>query len=51
TRLYTIIITESLHIIWKLRCERVIGRKGDPMSEQEIHNRWIHAINEQIEID
>ncbi|KAJ7506822.1 hypothetical protein B0H11DRAFT_2323440 [Mycena galericulata] len=42
---------ESLHIIWKLWCERVIGRKGDPMSEQEIYNRWIHAINERIEID
>ncbi|KAJ7457217.1 ribonuclease H-like protein, partial [Mycena galericulata] len=51
TRLYTIVITESLHLIWKLRCERVIGRDGEPASEQEIHNRWIHAINERIEID
>ncbi|KAJ7512215.1 hypothetical protein B0H11DRAFT_1699313 [Mycena galericulata] len=41
----------QLFIIWKLRCERVIGRDSDPVSEQEIHNRWIHAINERIEID
>ncbi|KAJ7458711.1 hypothetical protein B0H11DRAFT_1693074, partial [Mycena galericulata] len=38
-------------LIWKLRCERVIGHDGVPASEQEIHNRWLHAINERIEID
>ncbi|KAJ7441168.1 hypothetical protein B0H11DRAFT_2204861 [Mycena galericulata] len=32
-------------------CERVIGHDGVPASEQEIHNRWLHAINERIEID
>ncbi|KAJ7439302.1 hypothetical protein B0H11DRAFT_1640505, partial [Mycena galericulata] len=33
------------------RCERVIARNGEPASEQEIHNRWLHVINERIEID
>ncbi|KAJ7502314.1 hypothetical protein B0H11DRAFT_2155249 [Mycena galericulata] len=50
-RLYKIIVTESLHLIWKLRCEHVIGRGGEHASEQEIHNRWLHVINERIEID
>ncbi|KAJ7744622.1 hypothetical protein B0H16DRAFT_1322072 [Mycena metata] len=51
-RLYTILMTESAHLIWKLRCEFVVGREGkDPASEREIHNRWVHVINERLEID
>ncbi|KAJ7718045.1 hypothetical protein B0H16DRAFT_1666704 [Mycena metata] len=36
-RLYTILVTESAHLIWKLRWK-------DPASEREIHNRWQYSI-------
>ncbi|KAJ7102968.1 hypothetical protein C8R43DRAFT_907040 [Mycena crocata] len=51
-RLYRILITESLYLIWKLRCEFVIQRNGElPPTESEIRNRWVHQINERIKID
>ncbi len=50
-RLYRILITESMYLIWKLRCESVIGRDGEPPTENEIVNRWVHVINERLEID
>ncbi|KAJ7908071.1 hypothetical protein B0H13DRAFT_2233358 [Mycena leptocephala] len=37
-RLYKILMTESAHIIWKLR-------------SNEVHNRWLKVINECLEID
>ncbi|KAJ7922719.1 hypothetical protein B0H13DRAFT_1865564 [Mycena leptocephala] len=50
-RLYRILITESMYLIWKLRCECVIGHNGEPPTANEIHNRWVHTINERLEID
>ncbi|KAJ7742028.1 hypothetical protein B0H16DRAFT_1676242 [Mycena metata] len=50
-RLYRILITESMYLIWKLRCECVIGRSGEPPAENKIHNRWVRTINERLEID
>lgn len=41
-RLYRIIIFESAHLIWKLRCERRIEHLDDPerrLSEREVRNR------------
>ncbi|KAG1770152.1 hypothetical protein EV702DRAFT_953869, partial [Suillus placidus] len=48
TTLFKIIILESAHLIWKLRCQRAIKFGGDKEkyhSETEILNKWIHAIN------
>ncbi|KAJ7138835.1 hypothetical protein C8R46DRAFT_921730 [Mycena filopes] len=50
-RLYRILISESVYLIWKLRCERVIAREGVPHSLAEIQNRWIHMLNERIDVD
>ena len=53
-RLARIAIVESIHLIWKLRCERVIGGQGreDLMhSHAEIRNRWYRAINQRLTID
>jgi ribonuclease HI len=44
-RLYRILISESVYLIWKIRCERVIGRDGEAHSETEIHNHWIQMTN------
>ncbi|EIW55708.1 uncharacterized protein TRAVEDRAFT_82754, partial [Trametes versicolor FP-101664 SS1] len=54
TRLLRILLTESCHLVWKIRCERVIGREGDPEqyhSVAEIRRRWINAVQQRLELD
>jgi hypothetical protein len=50
TRLYKILITESAHLIWRLRNERRIQQK-DPASLPEIRNRWLKIINNRLALD
>ncbi|KAJ7668756.1 hypothetical protein DFH06DRAFT_982886 [Mycena polygramma] len=50
-RLYRILMTESMYLIWKIRCEVVIGNDGAQKTPTEIHNRWVAALNERLEID
>ncbi|KAJ7481429.1 hypothetical protein B0H11DRAFT_2419616 [Mycena galericulata] len=50
-RLYRIIITESIYLIWKTRCDSVIGHAGKPVPEVETHNKWVSLINERLKID
>ncbi|KAJ6458146.1 hypothetical protein C8R47DRAFT_913115, partial [Mycena vitilis] len=50
TRLFRIVVSESAHLVWKLRNERVIQQK-DPASLQEIQNRWRKAINNRLSLD
>ncbi|KAJ7609550.1 ribonuclease H-like protein [Mycena polygramma] len=50
-RLFRILISESAYLIWKLRCERVIGRDGEAHSVAEIHNHWVQTLNDRLEID
>jgi len=53
-RLLRIVVSESVHLIWKLRCERRIAREDDPQkfqSEHEIHNRWVQAMNSRLMTD
>jgi ribonuclease HI/exonuclease III len=53
-RLYRILITESAHLIWVLRCERRIAN-GDLSpnyhTEEAVKNRWYKKINERMQID
>jgi len=54
SRLFKIIVLESAHLIWKLRCERTIklnGIREKFHSETEIYNRWIHTINMRLKFD
>ncbi|KAF5382437.1 hypothetical protein D9615_002719 [Tricholomella constricta] len=54
SRLYKIIMTESTHLIWKLRCEWRIGRDSDPEKKHtkvEAENRWYEAINRRLKFD
>ncbi|PPQ74327.1 hypothetical protein CVT24_000429 [Panaeolus cyanescens] len=54
SRLRTIIITESMHLIWKLRCEWRIGRNEDEEKKHtkaEIINKWHSTINTRLKID
>jgi hypothetical protein len=51
-RLYTIIISESAFLIWKLRCQKVIEfGNGKDHSEIEIHNKWVNIINTRLKLD
>ncbi|KAJ7122676.1 hypothetical protein C8R43DRAFT_1099003 [Mycena crocata] len=50
SRLFRIIVSESAHLIWRLRCERVIQEKA-PASHNEIDNRWLRGINNRLRID
>jgi len=52
-RLYRIIISESAYLIWKIRCKRLFekGPHDEPISEKEIHNRWVKTINNRLDLD
>jgi hypothetical protein len=43
TRLLQILISESAHLIWVLRCERIIREENH--SDDEIRARWLRKIN------
>jgi ribonuclease HI len=49
TRLLQILISESAHLIWVLRCERII--REEIHSENEIKARWLRKINERLTCD
>ncbi|KAJ7020027.1 hypothetical protein C8F04DRAFT_946324, partial [Mycena alexandri] len=50
TRLFRILISESAHLVWRLRNERVIKEKP-PASLDEIHNRWLRTMNVRLKLD
>ena len=53
-RLFHIVMSESMYMIWKLRCERTIAWQGDPTrthAPHEVHNKWLQAINARLRID
>jgi hypothetical protein len=41
-----ILISEAAHLIWVLRCERVI--QGKEHSDPEIKKRWLSIINKRL---
>lgn len=41
-----ILITESAHLIWVLRCERVIQGRNHP--DREIKAKWLQVINRRL---
>jgi ribonuclease HI len=50
-RLYRILITESAHLIWRMRCEwRINGSATSPhgISRNEVSQRWRRAISLRI---
>jgi len=49
TQLLQILLSESVYLIWVLRCERVIQEKI--ITERKISTRWHHAINERLTIN
>ncbi len=50
-RLWCIICTEAVHLIWKLRCERVIQNEGVEFTEAEVTNRFFAALESRLSLD
>jgi ribonuclease HI/exonuclease III len=48
-RLWRIIASESVYLIWKVWCKRKIG--GEHMSTIAIKNLWLHTINSRLRMD
>ena len=48
-RLLQIILSEAAHLIWVIRCERVI--QGTNIDEQGATTRWYRVINERLTTD
>ena len=48
-RFLQILISESTHLIWVLRCERTIQNKSH--SHTEIESRWLQVINARLTED
>lgn len=52
--LWRILVSESAHLMWRLRCERVIGHSEDAEWQhprEEIAARWLSAINARVRQD
>ncbi|KAH9857856.1 hypothetical protein C2E23DRAFT_707174, partial [Lenzites betulinus] len=53
-RFLRIVVSETAHLVWKTRCERVINRENEPEayhSEQELQNAWRAAMNNRLRLD
>jgi len=50
-RFYRILITKSAHLIWKIRCERVIRNEGELATANEVQSKWLAAMNLRPELD
>ncbi len=50
-QLWCILCTEALHLIWKLRCERVIQRGGEEFTENEVTNRYYSTMDSRLSLD
>ncbi|KAF9459933.1 hypothetical protein BDZ94DRAFT_1267234 [Collybia nuda] len=53
-RLYAIIISETAHLIWKIRCEKVFQNdnlQNTSHTKRELENKWIQCINTHLKLD
>ncbi|KAI0341943.1 hypothetical protein BDW22DRAFT_1441667 [Trametopsis cervina] len=54
TRLFQIVVTESLHLIWRLRCERVIEFDSDRSrwpTPSRIRREWYTSLDKRLALD
>ncbi len=50
-QLWCILCTEALHLIWKMRCERVIQNEGEDFTAQEVTNRFYSTMDSRLTLD
>ncbi|KAF9560007.1 hypothetical protein CPC08DRAFT_735966 [Agrocybe pediades] len=54
SRLLKILISESAHLIWKIRWEWTMEHEEDPLKilkASEVQKRWLKAINDRLMLD
>ncbi|KAJ7574755.1 hypothetical protein C8J56DRAFT_802504 [Mycena floridula] len=51
SRFFRILVTETVHTIWKIRCSTVLNRNNVAMAVPQVHNMWVHSMNERLKID
>ncbi|KAJ6545433.1 hypothetical protein B0H19DRAFT_882624, partial [Mycena capillaripes] len=51
SRLYRILISEVVFVIWKARNDCVLNKDGEPLHPNEIHNRWVSAMSKRLNFD
>ncbi|KAJ7599505.1 hypothetical protein C8J56DRAFT_769824, partial [Mycena floridula] len=51
TRFFHILVAETAHTIWKVRCATVLNWNNVPMAKPQIHNMWVHSMNERLKFD
>ncbi|KAK0479494.1 hypothetical protein IW261DRAFT_1551350 [Armillaria novae-zelandiae] len=49
-RFRCILISESAHLIWKIRNDRVINEK-EQYTKQEVEHQWLNAMNRRMKLD
>jgi len=50
-RLFAILVSTSMHLIWRLRNERRFDKSDEQHTHTEIHNRWVAAIDSVLKRD
>ncbi|KAJ7590120.1 hypothetical protein C8J56DRAFT_783665 [Mycena floridula] len=48
SRFFCILVTETAHAIWKVRCTTVLKNDNVPLAKAQIHNTWLHNMNEHL---
>ncbi|KAJ7574960.1 hypothetical protein C8J56DRAFT_802209 [Mycena floridula] len=51
TRLFRILVAETMHTIWKIRCKIALNQNNVPMVRAQIHNIWVQVMNERLKND
>ncbi|KAJ6566047.1 hypothetical protein B0H19DRAFT_1066399 [Mycena capillaripes] len=49
--LFAILVSFGLHLIWKLRVNRVITNPAANLTEANIHNQWLKGVNATVRRD
>ncbi len=53
-RFFRIVVTESVYLVWKIRCERAIDRRETPErwhSKREAREKWYYTLNKRLALD
>jgi len=53
-RLYAILISESAHLIWRIRCKWKISEGAEPdkiLSDDAVRTMWLKTINRRLQIE
>ncbi|KAK0477132.1 hypothetical protein IW261DRAFT_1338897 [Armillaria novae-zelandiae] len=50
-RLYRLVMSISIQVIWSIRCKRVISKENVPIPANVVETTWLRAMNDRLEMD